>query len=493
MTEVDRLTGATSNLGTCWKTIEWDKVEFEVKRLQMRIAKAEREGKHNKVKSLQWILSHSFSAKLLAVKRATSRKGANSPGVDGVIWNTPARKMKGALSLKQRGYKALPLRRVLIPKKNGQMRPLGIPTIKDRAMQALYLLTLEPIAETRADSNSYGFRYFRACRDAIAQCFCALAKSYSPRWILEADITACFEWISHDWLLENIPIDKKVLEQWLKCGYFQDRKLFPTKSGTPQGGIISPTLANMTLDGLEKVVKDSCPRRKKVNFIRYADDFIVTAESKELLENNIIPAINDFLKPRGLTLSSEKTKIVRIEEGFDFLGQNLRKYQNKLLTKPSRDNYKSFVTKIRNTIKSCHGWKTAEMIKKLNSIIRGWANYHKYIQAAEAFFLAGRIIFQSLKRWIKRRHSEKNWKWIIKNYFNNLTRGWIFSCWNKDRSKKTKLFELLYPSSIELVRYIKIKGEANPFDPKYTNYFKMRRTFRNYYPINSSNLTVGFV
>ena len=484
MTEVARLTGATSSLGEHWKTIEWGKVKAEVKRLQMRIAKAVREGKHNKAKSLQWILSHSFSAKLLAVQRVSSNKGARTPGVDGEIWNTPARKMRGALSLRRKGYKALPLRRVLIPKKNGKMRPLGIPTIKDRAMQAIYLLTLEPISEITADPNSDGFRYYRACRDAIGQCFCALAKSYSPRWILDADIKACFDWIDHEWLLKNIPVDKGILKQWLECGYFQDRKLFPTKAGTPQGGIASPTLANMTLDGLERAIRKSCPRRRKVNFIRYADDFIVTADSRELLENNIIPAIKDFLKPRGLMLSEEKTRIVRIEEGFDFLGQNLRKYRNKFFITPSRDNYNSFLTKVRNTIKSCHGCETAAMIKRLNPIIRGWANYHRYVQASEAFYLAGKIIFQSLRRWIKRRHPEKGWGWIIRNYFNNLKNGWIFSCWSKDKSGKMKLLELLKPYRIKLVRYIKIKGEANPFDARYTDYFIMRRTFRNYNPIN---------
>ena len=498
MTEVVKLTGAAPNLGNHWNTIDWDKVKTEVKRLQMRIAKAEREGKRSKVKSLQWILSHSYFAKLLAVKRVSSNKGAKTPGVDGEIWNTPARKMRGALSLKRRGYKALPLRRMVIPKKNGKKRPLGIPTLKDRAMQALYLITLEPIAETRADPNSYGFRYFRACRDAIAQCFCSLAKSCSPRCILEADIKACFDWINHEWLLDNIPLDKRMLSQWLKCGYMQDRKLYPTKSGTPQGGIISPTLANMTLDGLEKVIKDSCPRRRKVNFIRYADDFIVTADSRELLENNVIPAINDFLKPRGLMLSPEKTGIVEIDEGFDFLGQNPRKYRNKLIIKPSKDNYSSFLRKIRETIKSCHGWKTEDMIKKLNSIIRGWANYHRNIQASKVFSFADKIIFQALCRWIKRRHPEKCWWWIIKNYFNDLKRNtnrqkWVFSCWIKDGSGKKKLLELIKPSSIKLVRYIKVKGKSNPFDPNYTDYFKMRSAFKNYYPINSNSLTAEFL
>jgi len=188
MTVTVRFTGATSGVGKQWEGINWNKVQAKVKRLQMRIAKAVREGKTSKCKALQWILNHSFSAKLLAVKRVTSNKGARTTGVDGIIWNTPAKKLRGAHSLKSKDYRALPLRRVIIPKKNGKTRPLGIPTIRDRAMQALHLFALEPVAETKADSNSYGFRPYRAARDAIGQCFCALAKSYAPKWILDADI-----------------------------------------------------------------------------------------------------------------------------------------------------------------------------------------------------------------------------------------------------------------------------------------------------------------
>ncbi len=479
MTGVLKLTGATSCIGSHWKAIDWKKVKAEVKRLQVRIAKAVREGNWNKAKSLQWVLSHSFFAKLLAVKMATSTKGANTAGVDGIKWNTPAKKMRGVLSLKRCGYKAQPLRRVEIPKRNGKKRPLGIPTIKDRAWQALHLLTVQPVAETTADSNSYGFRFHRACRDAISQCFCALAKSYSPKWILDADIKACFDWIDHDWLINNILIDKKMLSQWLKSGYVQHRKLFPTKAGTPQGGIISPTLANMTLDGLEKVIKESCPPRRKVNFVRYADDFICTAESRELLENNILPAINEFLRPRGLMLSPEKTKIVRIEDGFDFLGQNMRKFRNKLITTPSKENRKCFLDGIRREIKNCKGSKTEDMITRLNPKIRGWVNYHKLVQSARAFACADTVIYEALMKWARRRHPNKGPGWIRKKYFSLTGQKSVFSCKSKQQIGKYKIHELFKPAKAKLFRYIKIKGKAIPFDPEYREYFERRRLLSN--------------
>ena len=267
---------APSGLG--WQTIKWVAVRRQVRKLQARIVKATQDGKHGKVKALQWLLTHSFSGKALAVKRVTENDGRKTSGVDRIIWNTLEAKTNAMASLQKRGYQPLPLRRVLIPKKNGKTRPLGIPTMKDRAMQALYLLALEPIAETTADLNSYGFRPERSTADAGAQCFFCLAGKNRAEWVLEADILGCFDNISHDWLIANIPMDKAILQKWLKAGFVYQNELFPTETGTPQGGIISPVLANMTLDGLEKALSEAFPKARrnslKMNMVRYCDDFI---------------------------------------------------------------------------------------------------------------------------------------------------------------------------------------------------------------------------
>ncbi len=239
--------------------LDWKTVRRKVKRLQMRIAKAAKLKKYRLMRSLQWMLAHSFYAKLLAVRRVTSNKGKNTPGVDGVVWKTSRQKSEAVTQLCRRGYRALPLRRVYIPKKSGKPRPLGIPAMRCRAMQALHALTLAPVAETWADSYSYGFRQGRSCADALRHCFDRLCHKDDPQWILEADIASCFDQISHEWLLDNIPMDKKTLKQWLCAGFLDKGELFPTLRGTPQGGIASPILMNMTLDGLERCARKSVP------------------------------------------------------------------------------------------------------------------------------------------------------------------------------------------------------------------------------------------
>lgn len=224
----------------CWRSIDWKQARLEVLRLQMRIAKAVQGGNYGKVKSLQWILTHSFHAKAMAVKRVTSNKGKKTPGVDGILWKGSAAKMQAINSLRQHGYHAQPLRRIYIPKRNGKKRPLSIPCMIDRAMQALYKLALAPVSETTADRNSYGFREGRSCADAVAATFNALSKPNSATWILEGDIAGCFDNFSHSWLLENIPLEKRILYQWLKAGYVEKGIAFPTRKGAPQGGVITP-------------------------------------------------------------------------------------------------------------------------------------------------------------------------------------------------------------------------------------------------------------
>lgn len=259
-----------------WHDVSWVKVHQVVARLQTRIAKAAKAGEWRKVRALQRLLTKSTGAKALAVRRVTENQGRKTPGVDKQTWDTPEAKWNAVVDLGNRRYRPLPLRRIYIPKANGDKRPLGIPTMRDRAMQALHLLALDPVAETIGDPHSYGFRRERSTADAIEQVRNALGRKASPKWVLEGDIKGCFDNISHDWLVANVCMDKGILRKWLKAGFIETGRLFPTQAGTPQGGIISPVLANLALDGLQyeltslfRTVREE--RAAKVNLVRYAD------------------------------------------------------------------------------------------------------------------------------------------------------------------------------------------------------------------------------
>ena len=465
-----------------WDAIDWRAVYVEVRRLQVRIAKAIGERKLGKARALQWMLTHSWFAKLWAVRRVTTNKGAKTPGIDKVRWRTGKQKIAAAAVLTRHGYTPQPLRRIFIPKANGKQRPLGIPTMHDRAMQALYALALEPVAEALADRNSYGFRQNRSTADAIGQLFIILAKSYSATWVLDADIKACFDQISHDWLIQHIPMDTRVLRSWLKAGYVDRNVLHATEAGTPQGGIISPILANMALDGLEDLIRDAVPRRgSKVNLVRYADDFVITAATRELLEETILPLVTEFLAKRGLVLSPEKTRIVHINEGFDFLGCTVRKVHGKLLIRPAKKRLIAFMQRTREFIRSQIGAPTASLLAGLNAKLRGWGNYHRHIPACETFTWIDWQVSKALWRWICRRHPDhRTWRWRRKHYFRSTGNRLVFTTTYRRANGTKRRMDLFQLASIPWTIHRKVKGAAHAFDPAYDAYFAERRRRHRY-------------
>ncbi|CEJ96292.1 Retron-type RNA-directed DNA polymerase (EC 2.7.7.49) [Caballeronia glathei] len=475
-----RKTGsALSHAPNDWYAVDWRRVERNVRGMQIRIAKATRDGRWRRVKALQRMLTRTLSAKLYAVRRVTQNQGARTAGVDRELWDSPESRRLAVDRLKRRGYKPLPLRRVFIPKANGKERPLGIPTMHDRAMQALYLLALEPVAESTSDPNSYGFRQNRSTADAMGQLRVCLSRKDSSQWVLEADIKGCFDYINHDWLERNVPMDTTILRKWLKAGLIYKGQLQATEAGTPQGGIISPTLANVTLNGLERGLdahlraKFSVAKAKKlkINLVRYADDFVITGVSKEILANEVRPWVEAFLVVRGLQLSEEKTRITHIDQGFDFLGWNFRKYSGKFLIKPSKKNAQAFYRKVAETISGNKTVKQESLIRLLNPMLRGWAQYHCPVSAKRAYSRMEHLVFQRLWRWSRRRHPQKNTGWVRKKYFHSVgDRQWVFAVPVVRTDGSNGLLDLDRISGMVIKWHTKIKGEFNPFDPRWEQY-----------------------
>jgi RNA-directed DNA polymerase len=440
--------------------INWAACRRRVRSLQRRIVKSVRTGNWRKVKRLCFLLVNAFAARALGVKRVTENSGKRTAGVDGTVWMTPDQKMQAVGDIAHwKGYRPAPLKRMYIPKKDkSQKRPLSIPVMDDRARQAVHMQALQPIAETTADGNSYGFRVKRQCADAIDQCFKVLRQKTSATWILEGDIKGFFDNIAFDWILEHIPMNRKVLGAWLRSGFIDRGKSYPTTRGVPQGGVISPVIGNMVLDGLEACVLGSPGNRHRraynINFVRYADDFIVTASSEAILKDEIIPKINAFLEPRGVALSAQKTKVTHITQGFDFLGQTVRKFERrghlgKIQITPSQSSLAAIKAKVKAICKASGGLTQAQVIDALNPVLRGWANYHRHVICAESFSKLDNYVWGRLFRF------QDGYRWTF-----------------ADAASSRALIHV--QQAIKQQRHIKVKAEANPFDPEWEAYFLNR-------------------
>jgi len=464
-----------------WADINWPKVERLVKRLQARIFRATQRQDYKRVRSLQKLLAKATSNKLLAIRRVTQEnQGRKTPGVDGVIYDTPEKRL--ALSQERwvlTHHRPRPAKRVYIPKRTGR-RPLGIPTQRGRVMQATVKIALEAEWEVKFEANSYGFRPGRSAHDAIVQIHRLLCQKGSSAWILDADIKGCFDNLSHSFLEKQIPAFKPIISRWLKAGVMEKGTFQPTLTGSPQGGLVSPILANVALNGLERLFgaetrngKPVRPSNRRglnqgISLVRYADDFIAVASTKEHLLNYVLPKIKDFLTERGLTLNLKKTRIVHRTEGFNFLGFHIRYYNNrKLIIKPQKEKVQAHLRKIKQVLKNNRHSSIENVIHHLNPLIWGWANYYRHCCAKQTFNYIKHRIWQMLWTWAKGRHPNKSAKWVRQRYFKTVdNRQWVFG---------TSVLSLRNPADIPIIRHVKIIERHSPLNPDLQDYWAKRQ------------------
>ena len=474
-----------------WKAIDWQQVRKRVKNLRQRIYRATQKGEWKQVRNLQKLMMRSHANLLLSTRQVTQENaGKKTAGIDGHTAVTPSERVQ--LVNEMRGYTpwtVRPARRIYIPKTTGKLRPLGIPTIKDRVLQAVVKNALEPEWEAKFEANSYGFRPGRSCHDAVAQCWLRLNGNCRDTWILDADIKGAFDHICHEFILTalgNSP-GRELVKQWLKAGYVEAEVWQETTSGTPQGGVISPLLANIALDGMEQWLaqhrttrncqnSESNDRHRvpKFGFIRYADDFVITAKSKADL-TAILPEISDWLKQRGLSLNEEKTHLRQGTEGFNFLGFNIRQYQGKCLTKPQKEKIQAKLKQLKEWLKSHQNAGPEAIIRVMNPILRGWANYYKHAVSSRVFAAFDSQVVQMLLRWARRKHSTKGMRWIVARYFGRIGGNrWVFKAKTVNRQGKPGEVYLYRMTMTKITRHIKVKGGVSPDDPTLTKYWTER-------------------
>jgi RNA-directed DNA polymerase len=492
-----------------WNEIDWRKLDRRVFKLQKRIFQASTRGDVKLVRRLQKLLISSWSTRTLAVRRVTQdNQGKKTAGVDGVKSLTPKQRLD-LIDKIEIGTKVKPTRRVWIPKPGTEeKRPLGIPTMYDRALQALVKMVIEPEWEAKFEPNSYGFRPGRSCHDAIGAIFNAVRSKH--KYVLDADISKCFDRINHDKLLEKLntfPTLRRQIRAWLKAGVMDGKKLFPTNEGTPQGGVISPLLANIALHGLEKLIMGLAPtidlkrsdgsqlavrdKLKSISCIRYADDFVILHEDIEVIKLCQLK-IEEWLVDIGLELKPSKTRLIHtlkaVEEekpGFNFLGFHIQqfivgKYASgkkskggllgfKTIITPSKESQKRHYHKIAEVIKKLQGQSQATLIKKLNPIIRGWCNYYSNVISNRVFNRLWHLTVYRLFKWGIRRHGNKGRKWIRSKYFRKIGHdNWTFAA-----SGEHPII-LVKHSDIEIKRYVKVKGASSPYDGDWV-YWSTRR------------------
>ena len=470
---------------TEWHEVNWQNAYGNVRNLRRRIFKATQSKDWRKVRNLQRLMLRSYSNALLAVRKTTQEnKGKKTAGVDKVLVKTPRKRGQMVDDLiNNQDWKPKPVRRVYIPKTNGKQRPLGIPTIKDRCLQAIVKNALEPSWEAQFEGISYGFRPGRSPHDAIGKIYSAVRPHKKKKWVLDADIKGCFDNIDHKHILNTVGKfpGRRLIKEWLRAGYIDNNVFHTQKSGTPQGGIVSPLLANIALHGMEQAlgIKYNCRGESigKRIVVRYADDFVILCESKEDAELSRCK-IDEWLGIRGLKLSEEKTKIVHITEGFDFLGFNVRQYKvnntktgYKLLIKPS----KKFLQKTRNDLREIflnHAGKSVnKLIGKINPVIRGKANYLNKHVSSKAFAKLDNYLFVRQVRFVNRTHPNKNRKWKKHKYWGGKyfqrNGQWIFG------DKQSGKFMLKF-SWTKIKRHSIVSKRASPDDPALKEYWSKR-------------------